>query len=197
MKDTKTIILEKSLELFANRNYEAVSMSELCAATSLTKGAIYHHFKSKSDIYKGAIDFLVDRILMDLDCNCQAKSFVHFIEDGITYLSSAENADILSANISFPIKCVFMLYGAHRFYPNFETVGEKVYRAHIALWETVLTHTIEIGDLSPDTDVRNMARICQSISAGIFSKALLNYEQGQILNDLKSQYMALYQLMKK
>lgn len=197
MKETKSIILEKSLELFANRNYDAVSMSELCNATGLTKGAIYHYFTSKSDIYKASIDYLVDKILGELNCDCDPLSFGEFIEKGMDYLQVKGNSDMHSANISFPIKCVFMLYGAHRFYPNFEAIGEKVYNAHIQLWLKVINHSIEIGDISNNIDVMNMARICQSISAGIFSKALLKHPQEKILEDLKSQYMALYELMKK
>ena len=197
MKDTKTAILEKSLELFSNRNYDAVSMSEICDATGLTKGAIYHYFKSKTDIYTAAIDFLVDKILSKLTCDCGQIGYFEFVKQGIKLIETRNGIELQPTNVSFPLKCVFMLYGAHRFYPDFEKVGEKVYLAHIALWERVLNYSINAGELPKSIDTANMARISQSISAGIFSKALLKYSQNEILIDLENQYMALYKLMKQ
>lgn len=197
MKDTKSIILDKSLELFANRNYDAVSMNELCEATGLTKGAIYHYFKSKTEVYTASIDYYVEKILDELNCHNEPIGYADFINKGMSFYKAHHSQEMQTSNISFPMKCVFMLYGAHRFYPDFEKIGKKVYQAHINLWTNVLSYSVTTGEISGDIDVVNMARICQSISAGIFSKALLKYSHEKIHEDLESQYMALYDLMKK
>lgn len=44
-------ILDAAAELFIKHSYSDVSMNQIAAAAELTKGAIYHHFSSKEDIY--------------------------------------------------------------------------------------------------------------------------------------------------
>lgn len=48
--DTKTKIVQAAYELFAEKGYEETTLNEIIQATDLSKGAIYHHFRSKLDI---------------------------------------------------------------------------------------------------------------------------------------------------
>ncbi len=48
---TRKIILEASLKLFSRKGYEGTSLSEICKATGLTKGALYWHFENKRVLY--------------------------------------------------------------------------------------------------------------------------------------------------
>jgi AcrR family transcriptional regulator len=52
-KSSQTIarILEAAQELFTTNNYADVSMSEIAETAEVTKGAIYHHFSGKEDLY--------------------------------------------------------------------------------------------------------------------------------------------------
>lgn len=56
MKDTRSLILQSAFGLFLSNGYQATSMSQLVAATKLSKGAFYHHFKSKEEIYASVIN---------------------------------------------------------------------------------------------------------------------------------------------
>lgn len=47
---TKEKILEASFSLFAMKGYEATTIQDIIHMTGLSKGAIYHHYKSKQDI---------------------------------------------------------------------------------------------------------------------------------------------------
>lgn len=48
---TKEKILSQSLSLFAEKGFEAVSVSDIAAAIGITKGALYKHYKNKHDIF--------------------------------------------------------------------------------------------------------------------------------------------------
>jgi AcrR family transcriptional regulator len=50
---TITNILEAAQALFVSKNYADVTMSEIAEAANVTKGALYHHFNSKEDLYVG------------------------------------------------------------------------------------------------------------------------------------------------
>ena len=51
MKNTKEKILETTLELFAAKGYEAVSVSDIAGKLGMTKGALYKHYTNKQDIW--------------------------------------------------------------------------------------------------------------------------------------------------
>lgn len=55
MNDTKEQILKTSLSLFAKDGFEAVSVNDIAAKLSLTKGALYRHYKSKQDIFESIL----------------------------------------------------------------------------------------------------------------------------------------------
>ncbi|MDO4380301.1 MAG: TetR/AcrR family transcriptional regulator [Clostridia bacterium] len=55
MSDTKEKILLSALRLFAERGYEAVSVSDIAGELSITKGALYKHYKNKQSIFDSIV----------------------------------------------------------------------------------------------------------------------------------------------
>ncbi len=56
--DTKEYILKIALHLFMESGYKGTSYQDLVKKTGLSKGAIYHHFKSKEDILTSVFEFM-------------------------------------------------------------------------------------------------------------------------------------------
>ena len=55
-------ILEATAPVFNTRGFEAASVSSLCEATHLTKGALYGHFRDKEELSIAAFDFAVQKV---------------------------------------------------------------------------------------------------------------------------------------
>ncbi|MEU3015698.1 TetR/AcrR family transcriptional regulator [Nocardia asteroides] len=51
-EETRLLLLAQSRRLFAAKGYAAVGLSEIVAASGVTKGALYHHFDSKADMFR-------------------------------------------------------------------------------------------------------------------------------------------------
>ncbi|WP_417774954.1 TetR/AcrR family transcriptional regulator, partial [Streptococcus sp.] len=49
-KRSKDQIIQAALSLFSNKGYKETTMADLVTVTGLSKGAVYHHFKSKEEI---------------------------------------------------------------------------------------------------------------------------------------------------
>ena len=62
-EETVEKILDVSMRLFSEKGYEHTTIQDIVDALGMSKGAIYHHFKSKEDI----IDRLNDRYYEGLD----------------------------------------------------------------------------------------------------------------------------------
>ena len=49
-------ILQKALELFSAKGYEAASVREICEASGLTKPTLYHFYGSKEGVYRAIVE---------------------------------------------------------------------------------------------------------------------------------------------
>lgn len=62
-KNIKSIILNSSCNLFAEKGYDNVSVNEICSICSITKPTFYYHFKSKEDILFTRFEASVEDII--------------------------------------------------------------------------------------------------------------------------------------
>ena len=52
---TRTAIMEAALLEFAERGYAAATLADIATRAGLTRGAAYHHFEDKADLYLQAV----------------------------------------------------------------------------------------------------------------------------------------------
>lgn len=52
---TRQRIVDAGTELFARKGFHATSMADLASAVGLTKGAYYHHFATKEDLFHAVV----------------------------------------------------------------------------------------------------------------------------------------------
>ena len=50
-EETRARLVETGRELFAARGYAGVSMEQVCTRAEVTRGALYHHFAGKDDLF--------------------------------------------------------------------------------------------------------------------------------------------------
>jgi AcrR family transcriptional regulator len=68
-KGAREALLDAGRELFAERGYDAVSTSEIVARSGVSKGAMYHHFPGKRELFEAVYiqveDATVQRLLAE------------------------------------------------------------------------------------------------------------------------------------
>ncbi|MDI3410004.1 TetR/AcrR family transcriptional regulator [Bacillus sonorensis] len=58
----KEQILETCLAVFARHGYAKTSTGMLAEAAGISKALIFHHFKSKKDLYLSLLDYCIDKV---------------------------------------------------------------------------------------------------------------------------------------
>src|SRR5207302_2773973 len=61
--DTRGALLKAARGLFGKSGYAAVSLDEVCARARVTKGALYHHFENKQDLFLGVYEQVEEDLL--------------------------------------------------------------------------------------------------------------------------------------
>jgi AcrR family transcriptional regulator len=63
---TTTALVDAARELFAHDGYDATSLDALAARAGVTKGAVYHHFEGKRQLFEAVFTGEVERIARPL-----------------------------------------------------------------------------------------------------------------------------------
>lgn len=93
-RDTRQLILEKALELFADRGYDAVSVADIAAAVGIKAPSLYNHFHSKKEIFDSILtwmcmryeEFAVGLGIGGSDPETVAESFVEITEAKLIHI---------------------------------------------------------------------------------------------------------------
>ena len=65
--NTKDKIMLTALELFSKRGYKAVSVNDIAGELSLSKGALYKHYKNKREIFDSILKKMSETDLRSKD----------------------------------------------------------------------------------------------------------------------------------
>jgi AcrR family transcriptional regulator len=63
--DTKRALVSAAHRLFARRGYAATSLDEICERAGVTKGALYHHFSGKQELFAAVYDELGQELVRE------------------------------------------------------------------------------------------------------------------------------------
>src|SRR5829696_3371503 len=53
---TRRALLDEARSLFAERGYHGTFLEEIVRRAGLTRGALYHHFEDKKDLFRAVVD---------------------------------------------------------------------------------------------------------------------------------------------
>ncbi|SQI31731.1 TetR family transcriptional regulator [Rhodococcus coprophilus] len=53
---TRTALLDAALEVFLRDGYAAAATEDIVAVAGVTRGALYHHFANKRDLFRGVVE---------------------------------------------------------------------------------------------------------------------------------------------
>ena len=192
---TKDYIIEEAFKLFLNHSYEAVSINDISHAIGFTKGALYHHFKNKEELFKAVIDkyLYIPGVNVDVD----TISFYEYIQ-----LSMAEAERIIksifSNTLTFtPINYFSLFIDAFRHYPGYAKVKEIYINTEIEKTKIVLENAIKSGEISNDVNPSLMATHYFSMNMGLAGNLLTYNSVDDSINLMKKQSSEFYKLLKK
>lgn len=193
--ETRNYIIDKSYCLFLCRSYEAVSISDISKAIGFTKGALYHHFTSKEDLFKAVIDKHLDlRVKAVDDANITVRDY---IEKVVEHSKSVVNHMLHGELNTSPLNYFALYIDAFRHYPKFiKTKGDFI-QNEIGKLEKIIERAIEKKEIRDDIDVRTAATNIFSLSMGMVVDLVHTNSTEYAISTLRNQLLEYYKLLKR
>jgi len=195
MKDTREYIIEEAYKLFLNHSYEAVSISMISDAIGLTKGALYHHFKNKEELYRAVIDkhFPITGIVADVD-NISLKDYTNAC---IEHTHKILKAIFGNEEKFLPVNYLSLIADCFRHYEGFSEIKIRVIEDDRKNVEIILRNAIKRGEIRNDINVKTVAYLYFSLSIGLAGDLIRNSSVESAIKSLKGQLNQMYYLLKK
>ena len=198
MLETKDHILKTAFILFLKKGYKSVTMQDLERETGLTKGAFYHYFKSKEEIFVDVIDkyHLSQRnyTSSEFELNCTLSEFIDYmINDIVLKVSNIRKfADIENPDPFF----ISLIMEARKYYPGFTEKVKVTSHAIVMMWENKIKQAQENSEIRSDIDPRIMSETMISIGMSMFKYLMINESPEFAIDILKRQFDQVYKLIK-
>jgi len=195
---TRRYIIKTALGLFISKSYKAVTMSDLEKATGLTKGAFYHHFKNKEELFVEVIDtYYLSKDFFDnkdlLNYGTLKQNFEYLlsqIEGEVERLKEFTKKEIVDPYL------FLLIIEAREYYPDFIQKANEKEMCLFRKWEQIILRSKENTEIRRDLDttilVQNIIAIENSLMKSFFKEKPLDYS----LSILKLQIDQFYSLIK-
>lgn len=148
---TRSKLVAAGIELFGERGYADVGTEELVRAADVTRGALYHHFGDKRDLFRAVHESLEEKLVTSIGEALQADPR----EDPIEALEVATRA-VLEIAIDRKIARITLIDAPSVL--GWEEWREIDMRYGMGLAEAVLNAAVEAGRI-PDQPVRPLAHL--------------------------------------
>lgn len=200
MATAKDKILEKAFNLFLINSYDSVTMQQIQEASEVSRGAIYHHFKSKEEIFHAVVNIYLLPAFSSYSMitDEEKKSLQEMIQASIRYRQNhiSRLKDVTSFKLTdfYFFKFVFQ---ATEHYKDFTEQINNLTEKEFNGWRALVQAGMRSGELRADIDPDFAAQMFVSMpmGLGIFS-AFSNYININT-KDIRTSYMRLHALLKK
>lgn len=189
-------ILKTAFIQFSIKGYKAVTLSELEQATNLTKGAFYHYFKSKEELFLSVIEKYLITSYNSFPHE-RASTLRELVNNKIVFLHDKmlELINIMGTNVPDPYYLNLILETKKHF-PSLENKIQSTFRNQINLWERTIVNAKNTGEIRNDIDSFALAETFTSIGIGIIKNLILEENIDYTLTKIQIQYNQLYRLIK-
>ncbi len=167
---TRARILEAATAGFAEQGYESTGVAEICERADVSKGAFYHHFSSKQDLFME----LLQCWLAQLDAGlAEFRDSRASVSEELLSMTEMICTVFEVADDQLPIFLEFWAKAAHD--PEIWEATITPYRRYRAFFANIVKTGIDQGDLHP-VDPDTAARVIVSLAVGLVLQGLLDAE---------------------
>lgn len=193
MNETKEHIIIESSKLFLRKNFKEVTMQEIVQKTGLSKGAFYHYFISKEQLFTEVLSYFFTNVFVHNYEAYSQESFYAFYHDyanaieniGKRYLDNMKEEEDSYFNMNY----FTLIFDALKLFPDFRETVVSGFKSEIAIWKSVIAKARANGEIKSAMTDEEIATTFISLSDGVSMHMIV---RGIHINEVKSIFLNLW-----
>jgi len=159
-------LLEAALSVIRSKGYSATSVDELCTAAGVTKGAFFHHFKSKDELAVAAADYWSE-MTGALFAEAPYHDHVDPLERVLSYVAFRKQL-LQGALPDFTCLVGTMVQETYDTAPAIRAACERCITRHAATLEADIEAAMLAKNMTPGWTAKSLALHTQAVIQGAF-----------------------------
>ncbi len=199
MSPTKEHIILTSFRLFLQKGYKEVTMSMLVKATGLSKGAFYHYFENKEQLFVETLDnlfFSISPFNKEMVINPEV-SFYDYMQ---MYIDNVKKmAKMITSYIGEEgsgMGYYRLMLDVANYAPDFNRKIEESNQNELAFWKKIVENGIQKGEINKELDVEILANHFQWLQDGIALNSIFTGNPQVLYSHLEQAFEQLYKCIK-
>jgi len=169
-EETRTRILDAAAAGFAERGYDGTSVAEICDRAGVSKGAFYHHFPSKQDLFLELLERWLDLLEDQLDA---VRGQENPVPVQLLAMADMIRHVFQAAGDQLPVFIEFWARATHDPVTWQATIAP--YHRYQRYFSRMIRAGVAEGTLRP-VDPDTAARVVVSLAVGVVVQGLLDTE---------------------
>ncbi|MDP4086317.1 MAG: TetR/AcrR family transcriptional regulator [Bacillota bacterium] len=186
MVNTRERILNISFQLFLQKNYKEVTLKEIVEKTGMSKGAFYHYFESKEQVFLECTNFVISSA-MDVYKKISKNSLLEFYHDFLNhnnlemFFPASENKDF-----HYQLNIFSLFFEGAKLFPSFQEKLVEITQMELNVWKEIVQLARQKGEIKSVMSDEQIAKMFLYSADGagmhsIFSKGSIQQAQSSIL----------------
>jgi TetR/AcrR family transcriptional regulator, transcriptional repressor for nem operon len=164
--DAKTKLLDSALTVIRQQGYAASSVDDICEEAGVTKGAFFHHFKTKEDLAVAAAAHF-GAMAEGLFSHAPYRKLADPLDRLLGYVDFRKM--ILQGEVSqFTCLLGTLVQEAYETNPAIRAACDKYISAHAATVEADIAEVMQMSGMAPGWTASSLALHIQSVLQGAF-----------------------------
>ncbi len=170
---SKEKILETAAQLIGQYGYDATSVQEICAAAGVSKGAFYHYFSTKQNLFVSLMEEWALKVQQDLRGD---DRFGEKIPANLFEMTKRSNIAFSAAPKGFPILVEF--WRQAKLEPEIWERAVQPYFSYLKFFETAIDKGKEEGTIDPEVSTSSGAHLLLAFAMGYLLQSAINPDSG-------------------
>jgi AcrR family transcriptional regulator len=171
MNATKEHIVLIASKLFLQKNFKEVTMKEIVKETGLSKGAFYHYFESKEQLFLEVLDYFFRQISRNYE-NYSKESLYQFYHDYINETISLTNEYLAKfekelSKAVINVNYFSLIFDALKLFPKFRERLIVEYNQEINYWTQAVERARNKGEIKSKMTDEEIGELFMYLSDGV------------------------------
>ncbi len=192
MTDSKKQILRTALKLFLRSSYKEVSLRDIVNEVGLTKGAFYHYYTSKEQLFQEAVKYFYNNAIITNYNNFPKTSLKEFYSHYLAMLQEPDEFDEIDGDMNFFV----FISEASKKIPDFLVIHNAQRKKEIWAWSEIIETAKRSKEIKTAIPNEELASMFLNMSDGIsMNRGISQTEGPEALNEVKRDWNNLYSLL--
>lgn len=198
--DTKEKILQVAFNLFLQKGYKEVSLKQIVDAVGLTKGAFYHHFTGKEELFTQVVEnYLLDgndKVYDGLPANNLKMFMVTYLERIVAFMDKVQREIFSDSGKKMGLSYFYLAFDALRLIPGFDEKMRKVHRKERDKWAEVIGNAKKNNEISTHISDMQLAKMFIGMNDGLGMHLILEGRIDEVQGEIFTMWNAIYNMIK-